>query len=414
MATQAVILRAFISSPGDVKDDRDAVEEVIEELNRSLGASRAVQILPLRWETDVVPGVGAEVQQVINHQTSSQYDIFIGVMWARFGTPTAQFGSGTEEEFTIAYERIRGGDASLQVLFFFKDAPLPPSKLDVQQLARVQNFRAQLGSMGVLSNSYATREEFQRLLRMHFTKIISNWEQKLTTLRSQATKSELAVKVQPQVTCDTEEPDTEVGLFDLLADFQELTEALHAATNRMTSFNKDIGESISKRAEELEQAKTASPTSPNFRQMQRICAAAAKDMDDYVSRMEPEVSIFEATHARSMDCMLRALPLVHLFGNIERRQVDELRTAIEQSVQGLQIMRAGTKSYRDVVARLPRATNDFNRARGKVVRMLDRLIQTIDSATNISSEAGRTVHEILGKVVEVENENHPELAQAIR
>jgi hypothetical protein len=36
-----------------------------------------------------------------------QYDLFVGIMWRRFGTPTGVAGSGTEQEFDHAL-RVAG------------------------------------------------------------------------------------------------------------------------------------------------------------------------------------------------------------------------------------------------------------------------------------------------------------------
>ena len=44
--------------------------------------------------------MGSDPQQIINSQVSDEYDIFIGILWTRFGTPTERAGSGTEEEFS--------------------------------------------------------------------------------------------------------------------------------------------------------------------------------------------------------------------------------------------------------------------------------------------------------------------------
>ena len=49
------------------------------------------------------PVRGGEPEVLINDQIG-KYDIFLGVMWRRFGTPTGVAESGTEEEFRRALE----------------------------------------------------------------------------------------------------------------------------------------------------------------------------------------------------------------------------------------------------------------------------------------------------------------------
>jgi hypothetical protein len=105
MARQETILNVFISSPSDVVEDRDTVEEIIEEVSKTLSSKVGVRLVPLRWETDVTPNIGTDPQNVINAAVGGNYDVFVGIMGARFGDPTPRFGSGTEEEFTQAYEK---------------------------------------------------------------------------------------------------------------------------------------------------------------------------------------------------------------------------------------------------------------------------------------------------------------------
>ena len=67
-------------------------------------------------------------QGIINKQIG-EYDIFIGMMWKRFGTPTGKAGSGTEEEFRLAYEYWET-TKSVMILFYFCQAPFMPRVCD--------------------------------------------------------------------------------------------------------------------------------------------------------------------------------------------------------------------------------------------------------------------------------------------
>ncbi len=108
--------RLFIASPGDVSSERNALlSGVVEEVNETHGAPMGYTIELLRWETHAAPSAGRP-QGVINEQIAD-YDIFVGVMWRRFGTPTGEGGS-TEEEYRIAYgawERNK----SMPLMFYF-------------------------------------------------------------------------------------------------------------------------------------------------------------------------------------------------------------------------------------------------------------------------------------------------------
>ena len=102
MPTNPTTLHVLFASPNDVSNERDVVNEVIDDLNVSLRGSN-IRVELLRWETHSRPGLGSDAQEVINRQLGDEYDILIGVMWTRFGSPTKRAGSGTEEEFNLAF-----------------------------------------------------------------------------------------------------------------------------------------------------------------------------------------------------------------------------------------------------------------------------------------------------------------------
>jgi len=60
----------------------------------------------------------------INNLNLPSYDIFIGILWKKFGTLTGRACSGTEEEFNRAYERYKENPSKLRIMFYFKTAPL--------------------------------------------------------------------------------------------------------------------------------------------------------------------------------------------------------------------------------------------------------------------------------------------------
>src|SRR5687767_2232153 len=91
-------LRIFVASPGDVSQERDIVSVVVQELRRTIGDIRGVELETVRWETHAWPDIGEDAQDVINSQIG-EYDVLVGVMWKRFGTPTKRAKSGTGEEF---------------------------------------------------------------------------------------------------------------------------------------------------------------------------------------------------------------------------------------------------------------------------------------------------------------------------
>ena len=98
------IIRCFIASPSDTEKERNICESIFSELNKGIGVSYGVELKSLRWEYDVRPSIGLDGQDVINKQIGRDYDLFIGIMYTKFGSPTSRAESGTVEKFNNAYE----------------------------------------------------------------------------------------------------------------------------------------------------------------------------------------------------------------------------------------------------------------------------------------------------------------------
>lgn len=167
---QVDLFRVVVASPGDVQAERDALGGVIEELNRGLAADHGVRIELHRWETDAYPGFHSDGPQGLIDSVLrvEECDLLVGIFWKRFGTPTADAGSGTEHEFRLAYEtwKRRG---SPQIMVYFKErSALPKSKSEIDQWGRVLQFREEFPKEG-LWWPYKGQVDFERLVRNHLT-----------------------------------------------------------------------------------------------------------------------------------------------------------------------------------------------------------------------------------------------------
>ena len=141
-------IKIFVASPGDVREERSHARQVIAELDRELAPQLAVTLDCLMWEDSVRPGMG-RMQGTINDQVGS-YDVFVGIMWRRFGTPTGVAESGSQEEFQRAFDAwSRTGRP--KVMFYFSQTPAPPpaSVDEAEQLVLLARFREDLGAKGL-------------------------------------------------------------------------------------------------------------------------------------------------------------------------------------------------------------------------------------------------------------------------
>jgi hypothetical protein len=156
--------RVFVASPGDVASERRNLARIIGEVNQTHGGALGYSLDLLRWETHVAPGAGRP-QQVINDQIGS-YDLFIGMMWRRFGTPTGIAGSGTEEEYRIAYHAWQQ-NPQMPLMFYFCQKPFMPRRIEeIDQVRQVLLFRQELEGKALVWD-YANPRAFQDDIRKH-------------------------------------------------------------------------------------------------------------------------------------------------------------------------------------------------------------------------------------------------------
>jgi hypothetical protein len=141
MPRTAEIYQIFIASPSDVEEERNLTKSVIDELNKTIASDHNIVLELLRWETDSFPNFGDDPQDVINSQIGQNCDVFVGILWSRFGTPTNRASSGTEEEFLNVFQRWRRDPKSVTIMFYFKDAPIEPSKINLEQISKVIEFK---------------------------------------------------------------------------------------------------------------------------------------------------------------------------------------------------------------------------------------------------------------------------------
>lgn len=160
-------IKVFIASPSDVTEERNALAKLIADINdvlAFLAPEKSLSIELVRYETHSYPDLGAP-QDVINREIPVDYDIFVGVMWKRIGTPTATEPSGTVEEFRRACARRKQGSLP-RIMFYFCDEriTIPDDDEELEQLRQVMKFRKELDLQG-LTSSYPSHAEFTETVR---------------------------------------------------------------------------------------------------------------------------------------------------------------------------------------------------------------------------------------------------------
>lgn len=402
MPRQETILSVFVASPSDVDEERDRLEDAIRDLNTVWARNLGIRLDLVRWETHAHPSFGEDPQAVINEQIPQDFDLFIGLMWYRFGTPTNRAESGTVEEFQRAKERYDANPNALQLMIYFKDAPapVPPSQLDHKQLDSISKFRSSLGEEGSLYWSFQTADDFERLVRNHLSLYIQAWQ-------SQAGMPQIEETITYEDPSDQEddgeiglEDDGEIGLLDLMEQFEDESLSLKESTNRIANITNEIGEKIRGRTTELDEF-SAGPNAQNRKAAKRLLANVAADMDQYVHRIETELPLFSKHLKSGMNTLTQAVEFSIEFNKGEE-DLEEAKNLIGviSELQGTMETTEGQLDYfRESVASVPRLTTVLNRSKRGMVNVIQRQIAELRGAKVMLREAETTLALIVNETM---------------
>jgi hypothetical protein len=384
------VLVVLVASPSDLESERTRLEEVIGELNLTWSRTFHVRLELVKWETHGYPAIGSDPQEVLNREFGDAPDIFIGLMWGRYGTPTGRAGSGTEEEFNRALARYRKDPSSVRIMFYFKDAPLSPSNIDADQLARVQRFRASLGAEGALHWKFVTLEEFERLLRIHLARQIQEFVQPIITTASAA---DATIRRD-----DVPGREDDLGLLDYLDLLEEHFSELNLITGRISSETRSLGLSMEQRTADINAATAQTHGQLSRREARLLMEKAASDMAQYVARMSAEVPLFRETLRKGADAAGRAALLSAGMDSGDRQQIRDTRVALVTFRDALSNSYDSTSRFRASVQGLPRMTAVLNKAKRETAAVLNEVLEILAEGNRMLTETLRALDALLGEV----------------
>jgi hypothetical protein len=148
------------------------VAKAVFRFNQEYLIDKGVFIKLIRWE-DFAPQIGNGTQNMVNKQLET-FDIFIGLMWNRFGTPTDLAASGTEEEFNDALASWEKHNRPW-IAFYFCDRPAnlnTPALLE--QKGKVIAFRQKLQKLGLVK-SYVNLDVFENNIFLDLIQITDKY-----------------------------------------------------------------------------------------------------------------------------------------------------------------------------------------------------------------------------------------------
>ena len=181
-------LDIFISSPGDVIEERALANRAIERLQSEYAGRIVLQ--PVLWEHEPLLATANFQEQIVQ---PSDTEVFIAILWSRLGTPLpkgyeradgSRYNSGTEYEFEEAIEGFRK-NGKPEMLVYRKTAP-PSVRLDDEEelLARLEQKKKldvfvdkwfhdkAEGTLVAAFHAFESPSDFENLLETHLRKLV--------------------------------------------------------------------------------------------------------------------------------------------------------------------------------------------------------------------------------------------------
>lgn len=175
-------LRIFAASPSDVTNERAKLETVVVSL-KPMADYLGLTLEVVDWRA-VVPDARRPQQIIFDQLKPTSWDIFIGILWHRFGTPPGakdksgkDYLSGTEEEFKTAYELWKQYGKPRIILY--RCIRALPYDIDPDQFKRVREFFRLIedvkGDYPTLYQAFDTTEAFEKLWLDNLQKLLTEY-----------------------------------------------------------------------------------------------------------------------------------------------------------------------------------------------------------------------------------------------
>jgi len=393
MAKKMIELNVLVSSPSDLKDERNLFKDIIHDINNELCGFTQIKLNLLIWENYCYSDTSSDPQDVINKQIGSNYDIFVGILWATFGTPTKKAGSGTEEEFNIAYKRFIENPDSVKILFYFKNTPIPVSKINPYEINKIQDFKKLISQKGTLYWEYSDITEFEKLLRLHLIKQVTNYDNKILTKKNtmkndttfhtdSSNRNNLVTKFQ----------DNELGFFELIEIQETINIEFEKIMNSMTETINLLGENLQKRTSELNYIKKSKTIQKQkLSQSKKVIDFSADDVNHFANSMTVLIPKFSSCYYKYITTFTSILSIQIEFGSNDK-EIELSLNGANEMLRTILFVREKTIDFQDVIKNWPRMSSKIIKSKRNCVEILDSLIYEFTKAEHITEETIKAFH----------------------
>ncbi len=361
--------RLFLASPGDVANEREIVKKIISEFNDQYVRELKSTISLLTWENNTHPAFGNYPQSVISEQIGN-YDIFVGILWSRFGTPTPSYGSGTEEEFNNAYDKFNSNPNDIRIMIYFNQDGVPLNDIDIEQITKIKKFKQNISSLGAYYFDFSSND-FEGIFRRHIYDVISKWNSHHLV---EISKEEVVSQKEFE---DKNIENEELGWLDYLDiisnKFEESTSNINMITDELSKFTLEI---TGKTAE----LNLANQSHYGNNVSKQIVSQSAKIINRYSISLEMPIQNWYSLFLDGIDAMKNMILLTEEIGNLTVSELEESRTQLEYIHEAIVNSLDPTKEFQQSIKDLPKISQQIIIAKKKLATRINTFITDLQKS----------------------------------
>lgn len=391
------LLRILFASPTDTGDERAVARRIVEELNQIWGEYAGTSYRALFWEVDSYTGTAEDAQAVINRELGD-YQIFVGIMRERFGSPTGRDSSGTKEEYERAFTRLQHKPDSVEIGFYFCNAPVSREGLTtdgLDQIRQVLAFQQEVRERGTLTRDYATIEELATLLRLHLSRMMQQWGARLP-VSSGVDSSRLITEAAPAQPAIPMPPVQLLSASTLTEDLVAACAQIARATEIRKEMRAAIEESTRQAVTYSELLNNATASGDQLRILGVLGEsheARAKDLEAVGDAIGSRViTLAQNTRGPLLTGSRVALYTAATGQNVAGARA--LGNAIEEQREGLDAYLVAVSDWRDSISRIPPWTLKLFRSREYCLHAVDTLLAETRNLSYLAREVASALQTV--------------------
>jgi len=287
-------INLFISCPGDIKDEINSIELIVKEFNKTVGKFNHFNIQIVHWNEDTYTELGSDGQEIINNQI--KYDILVGILWMKLGTPTQRDKSGTVEEINRAIENPE----KEQLIYFKTETPNNLNCINTSDLDDIMLFKEEL-SKKLLYKEFESVDKFDTLFRLNLSNLIKDkFIDKQKPIKSSTeiilpkkeVKYQNIVSLIDEIENSTKDELEGIDIFDTNEQAFECFQKTTLISETITSYIEKLTINFNKGIEEINQINNIKDIRLKFSNGKKIINRLSKKLDEFNDEINSELPNF--------------------------------------------------------------------------------------------------------------------------